>query len=63
MPKIAVVKDGQLLFAKGYGFADKAKGKPISPETTLFRVASISKLFNATAAEDLVVRDDPGLRK
>lgn len=46
---IAVVKDGALVFAKGYGYADTAKKTPISPETTLFRVGSISKLFIWTA--------------
>ncbi|HVA17720.1 MAG TPA: serine hydrolase, partial [Candidatus Dormibacteraeota bacterium] len=42
---VAVVKDGKLLFAKGYGYADVAKKTPISPETTLFRPGSISKTF------------------
>jgi CubicO group peptidase (beta-lactamase class C family) len=46
---IAVVKDGKLLFAKGYGYADVAKKTPVSPETTLFRPGSISKLFTWTA--------------
>ncbi len=46
---IAVVKDGKLLFAKGYGYADVAKKTPISPETTLFRPGSISKLFTWTS--------------
>ncbi|MGC1416443.1 MAG: serine hydrolase domain-containing protein [Candidatus Acidiferrum sp.] len=46
---IAVVKDGQLVLAKGYGYADVAKKTPISPETTLFRPGSISKLFTWTA--------------
>jgi CubicO group peptidase (beta-lactamase class C family) len=46
---IAVVKDGKLLFAKGYGYADAEKKTPISPETTLFRPGSISKLFTWTA--------------
>lgn len=46
---VAVVKDGKLVFAKGYGYADVAKKKPISPETTLFRPGSISKLFTWTA--------------
>jgi len=46
---IAVVKDGKLVFAKGYGYADVAKKEPISPETTLFRPGSISKLFTWTA--------------
>ncbi|CDR34869.1 serine hydrolase domain-containing protein [Criblamydia sequanensis] len=51
---IAVVKDGALLFTKGYGFADVAKKAPISPEQTLFRTGSISKLFVWTAVMQLV---------
>jgi CubicO group peptidase (beta-lactamase class C family) len=46
---VAVVKDGKLLFAKGYGYADVEKKTPVSPETTLFRPGSISKLFTWTA--------------
>jgi CubicO group peptidase (beta-lactamase class C family) len=46
---IAVVKDGKLVFAKGYGYADAEKKVPVSPETTLFRPGSISKLFTWTA--------------
>lgn len=46
---IAVVKDGALVFAKGYGYADTAKKTQISPEMTLFRPGSISKLFTWTA--------------
>jgi CubicO group peptidase (beta-lactamase class C family) len=46
---IAVVKDGKLLYAKGYGYSDVAKKAPVSPETTLFRPGSISKLFTWTS--------------
>ena len=46
---IAVVKDGKLLFARGYGYSDVEKKTPISPETTLFRPGSISKLFTWTS--------------
>ncbi|EIL94061.1 serine hydrolase domain-containing protein [Rhodanobacter spathiphylli] len=46
---ISVVKDGQLLFARGYGYADLEKRTPVSPETTLFRPGSTSKLFTWTA--------------
>ena len=46
---IAVVKDGKLLYAKGYGYSDVAKKTPVSPETTLFRPGSISKLFTWTS--------------
>jgi len=50
---IAVVKDGKLLFAKGYGYADVKSKKPVSPEETLFRPGSISKLFTWTAIMQL----------
>lgn len=51
---VAVVKDGQVIFAKGYGYSDLKAKKPVSPEDTLFRVGSISKLFTWTAVMQLV---------
>ena len=51
---VAVVKDGKVLFAKGYGFSDVARKKPVSPTETLFRPGSISKLFTWTAVMQLV---------
>jgi CubicO group peptidase (beta-lactamase class C family) len=51
---IAVVKDGKVMFAKGYGFADIEKQKPVSPSDTLFRPGSISKLFTWTSVMQLV---------
>jgi CubicO group peptidase (beta-lactamase class C family) len=51
---IAVVKDGKVLFAKGYGYADYEKKKPVSAEETLFRPGSVSKLFTWTAVMQLV---------
>jgi len=50
---ISVVKDGKLLFAKGYGYADVQKKQPVSPQDTLFRPGSISKLFTWTAVMQL----------
>lgn len=51
---IAVVKDGQLLFAKGYGYSDLEQRKPVIPDQTLFRPGSVSKLFTWTAVMQLV---------
>src|SRR2546426_3835658 len=51
---IAVVKDGKVLFAKGYGYSDVKKKTPVSAENTLFRPGSISKLFTWTAVMQLV---------
>jgi len=42
---VLVMKDGSDLLRKGYGFSDLLKKKPVDPETTMFRLASISKLF------------------
>jgi CubicO group peptidase (beta-lactamase class C family) len=49
-----VVKDGEILYAKGYGEADAEAKKPVDPATTMFRVASISPLFTWTAVMQLV---------
>lgn len=46
---ISVVKDGTCLFSKGYGYADTVNKIEISPEKTIFRPGSISKLFIWTA--------------
>ncbi len=46
---VVVVKDGQILTARGYGYADVAKHKPVDPYRTLFRPGSVSKLLTWTA--------------
>ncbi len=46
---IAVIHDGELLFSKGYGFADIEAGERVDPAVTLFRPGSVSKLFTWTA--------------
>ena len=51
---VSVVKDGKVLFARGYGYADVEKKTPVSPDNTLFRPGSISKLFTWTAVMQLV---------
>lgn len=50
---VAVVKDGQLFFSKGYGYADIDKGRLVVANQTLFRIASVSKLFTWTAVMQL----------
>ncbi len=44
---IAIAKDGKLIFARGFGFADTATKEKIEPYNK-FRIASISKLVTAT---------------
>lgn len=49
--------DGQLVYAEGFGMADRAENIPVDAET-IFNIGSISKLFCTTAVMLLV---DDGL--
>ncbi len=49
---VALVDDQTLVFAEGFGFADKAGGVQAGPET-VYPIGSTSKLFTATAAMQL----------
>ena len=49
-----MVRDSTLLVAKGYGYADLEANRRVDPATTLFQVASVSKLFTATAVMQMV---------
>ncbi|MFX0065264.1 MAG: serine hydrolase domain-containing protein [Candidatus Hermodarchaeota archaeon] len=51
---ISVVKESDLLFAKGYGYADITQEILVTANGTLFGIASISKTFTATAVMKLV---------
>jgi CubicO group peptidase (beta-lactamase class C family) len=42
---VLVMKDNNVLLEKGYGYADVKTKKPVDPAATIFRLASISKLF------------------
>ena len=60
---VGVVSDQELVWAKGFGFADVDSRTPMTPDTK-FRMASHSKLFTATAIMQLrdagkVRLDDP----
>lgn len=51
---VSVVKDGELLTSRGYGYADLETGLVPDPAETLFRAGSVSKLFTWTAIMQLV---------
>ncbi|WP_289041601.1 serine hydrolase domain-containing protein [uncultured Zobellia sp.] len=51
---ITVLKDGERFFQKGYGFADMEKEIPVNPQSSVFRIASVSKPIAATALAHLV---------
>ena len=42
---VAIVQDGQVLLKKGYGAASLSPARKVDPDTTLFRLGSISKTF------------------
>ncbi|MEX2179558.1 MAG: serine hydrolase domain-containing protein [Gemmatimonadaceae bacterium] len=51
-----VVKDGSIVFARGYGTEDAAGSRPVDPEETLFWMASLSKLVTTAAVMGEVER-------
>jgi CubicO group peptidase (beta-lactamase class C family) len=50
---VAVVEDGRLLFAKGYGYTDLKRHEPVVADETLFYPGSAGKLFTWTAVMQL----------
>ena len=53
---VVVVKDGQVLAQRGYGYADVSKRVKVDPARSLFRPGSVSKLFTWTAVMQQVER-------
>lgn len=53
---VAVVKNGEVLLQKGYGYSDVEQRKPVDPERTLFRARSVGKLITHTAVMQQVER-------
>lgn len=51
---VVLVREGRTILAKGYGYADYKSRRPVTIENTLFRQASISKLFIWLLAMQLV---------
>jgi len=50
---VLVMRDGNILLSKGYGVADAKTKRAVDPNTTIFRLASISKLFTWVAIMQL----------
>lgn len=50
---LAVVKDRRLVYARGYGWADRDRKISVQPDT-LFRIASVTKPFTAVAVFKLI---------
>lgn len=70
---VGVMKDGQVIFAKGYGLARLADKTPVATET-LFAVGSVTKQFTCSVAlqlqqegklsfDDRIARYEPGLTR
>jgi len=53
---VVVVKDGEIIFIRGYGYADIERQIPIDPATTVFELGSISKTFVWISVMQLVER-------
>lgn len=56
---VAIVRDGEVVLAKGYGVRDVESGQPVGPDT-LFAIASNTKAFTAASLEMLA--DDGKLK-
>ena len=50
---VAVLRDGRLIYARGFGFADVENKRPVQPDA-LFRIASVSKPITGVAIMKLV---------
>src|SRR5207302_2732920 len=50
---IAITKDGRLVYAAGFGYANQETGEEAGP-TNLFRIASVSKPFTSLAVMKLI---------
>src|SRR5207302_8810176 len=50
---VAIAKDGRLVYARGFGFADQARGEAVTP-AHLFRIASVSKPITSAAIFTLI---------
>jgi N-acyl-D-amino-acid deacylase len=57
---VAVMRDGKLIYARGFGYADVENKTPVQPDA-LFRIASVSKPITSAAIMTLVEEGRLGL--
>ena len=51
---ISVAQHGELIWSKGFGFSNKKPSIRVKPDSTIFRIASISKSITAVALAKLI---------
>ena len=50
---ITVIKDGELIWSEGFGYADLENKTQVDPEKSMFRIGSVSKMITAIGAAKL----------
>lgn len=58
---VVVVRNGEVFFSKGYGYANLETKAPVMPDRTIFRIGSVTKVFTATAVMQLAEREQLSL--
>ncbi|MDQ6423370.1 serine hydrolase [Paenibacillus sp. LHD-117] len=59
---VVIVKDGETIAQRGYGYSDLESKQKVDPASSVFRIASVSKSFTATALMQLVEQGKVGLQ-
>lgn len=57
---LGILKEGKIIYAKGYGLADVENGVPSTPDT-VYQIASVTKVFTAALVLKLVEQGKIGL--
>ena len=60
---VAIVKEGEIVFTKGYGYSDVEEKKPVLPEKTVFEYGSVNKLFVWVSAMQLAEKGELDLNE
>jgi len=59
---VVIVDSGKAVVTEGFGVADREAQTPVDPHQTIFRIASVGKVFTALAALQLVAKGELDLR-